>query len=117
MAIIDGNTRKISGTDIEISNLFITCIQPQIHVTGPQMVKITITYQCYTSPQKWIESEINNTLKIEGLVKRNFEINYDRVNDGDIFEFIDKGTKDDLLVAFPDSDPDLITFIPPHTIE
>lgn len=114
MAILDGNIRQIAGTSIDVSNLFVGCWRPKVHVLSPLMVRLDITYDVYETPAKWLEDEANNKLKIEGLVSRNFTATYNRSLDGDIFEFIDIKTKEDLLLAFPESDPDLITFVPPH---
>lgn len=114
MAIIDGNTRKIKGTNLKISNLFILCMQPNPVLKTLQNFEVELTSQCYDSVESAAENLITNQLKIEGLVKYSKRVPYNRQIDGDVFTFADVKMKELLMEIFPDSDPDLITFLPPH---
>lgn len=114
MALIDGNTRKIAGTDIEISNIFICCTRPPIYVKSAINTEVTIYYQVYETADKWQENETDNLIKIEELQRRRITFDYNRSIDGDIFEYIDIKMKEDILSVFRNSDPNLIIFQPPH---
>lgn len=116
MAILDGNIRKIQGTNIEVKDIFMVCRQPNPYLKTLQNFEVELTFQCYDSLSAASESLDDNMLRIEGLVKYSKRIPYSRESDGDVFIFADVKMKEILMEVFPDSDPDLITFVPAHPI-
>lgn len=117
MALIDGNTRTIAGTDITIENVFICCTRPPIHVNIGGITEVTVFYMIYENIDKALANEDGNLIKIEGLQNRRVTFDYNRLEYGDVFDFIDIKMKEDIIAVLPNTDPDLITFVPEHVVE
>lgn len=120
MALVNTNQVTIAGTNHTLDSTFIVGTTGTFRIPGAYETEFTVQIFVYETSEKWLE-DLNdsgkNMIRIPELIKNNsFRFVYNRLENGDIFEYFDIKMKERLIEIFPSWNPDLITYIPPHSV-
>jgi len=113
LQLINNEGLQIAGSELIQENPVILCDSPQVTILSSGITRLVCPYMVFSRLTSFAADRSKNSLKTEKLYKKSITVDYNRLTDGDQYEFVDIKMKEDLVNNYG-VNGDNIEFAPPH---